>query len=723
LIFVLALALPAAAAIKIKVTTEDAGLKVSPDIGANTLARLPLNTVLQAEAKQGEWYKVLFEITAGNRVVAYIHELLVTPVEEPAPAQNKGAPEKEKPVPAKGPPAKEPPVKEAPAKEIPAKEPPAKDVPVKDVSAKETQAKEAAGKEDRAQAELMAELEVQLERCRSLIRQSGGADEALGLLSPLAARTLRVVDRGRQQQITTEVFFLKGLAFASKGDDASARKEFRNMFEVGDTEARKLTKNVFDARITALLKLAEGEFMGFVTEYAVEIVSDPPGAKVKADGRELGAAPVVYKTQMPKVLIEIEKDGYKPVREDMELSQPSTRKSYRLAPAFFNLAVRSTPPGAKIFLDGKETGSVTNGELLRLPAGPHQVRLVKEFYAEAQAQLDLQDGLPNRVEIVLVVASYASHGVWGGLGSPFFKNPAAIAIDREDRVIVVDESPVKLKIFNRLGEVTGGGGQIALGLSGLVKPAGVASGPGGAIYVTDAESHTILRLDAAGRVQATWGKFGSDQAGLNTPLGLAVDGEGNLYVADSGNGRVKKYAPGGDVLAVWGRPGSDNGQFLAPRAVAVNAKGEVFVLDSRQIQTLSPQGEWIASWGRLGSADGEFRNATGLCVDAAGSIYVADTGNHRIQKFEPSGRLICSWGSNGKDSGLFDLPAGVAVDGGGIVYVVDRNNQRIQLFKAGAGAQGSADPLDGGTRGMLGLPSAAAGATAICFRYTRPPVR
>jgi DNA-binding beta-propeller fold protein YncE len=681
LVFFLGPALSSRAAIRIKVTTDAAPLKVSPDAGANILVRLPLATILQAEAKEGEWYKVLFEITPGNRVVAYLHELLAVPVEEPGAPPDKSVPEGEKPAPAK----------EAPPKEIPAKEAPAKD---------------AADAADRAQAELTAEIEVQLDRCRALIRQGGGADEALNILSPLAARTLRVVDHARQQQITTEVFFLKGLAYASKNDDVSARKEFRNMFEVSDAEARKLAKNIFDARIAALLKLAEGEFMGLVTDYTVEIVSDPPGAKVKADGRDLGAAPAVYKTQTPKVLIELEKDGYKPIREDADLLQPSTRKSYRLAPAFFNLSVRSSPPGAKIFLDGKDTGSVTNGELFRLPAGPHQIRLVKEFYADAQAPLELQEGAgaPNGIDVALVVASYAPHGVWGGLGSPFFKNPAAIAADREGHIIVIDESPVKLKIFNRLGEVTGGGGQIALGLSGLVKPAGVASGPA-AIYVADSESHVILRLDPAGGVQARWGKFGSDQDGLNTPMGLAVDGEGNLFVADTGNGRVKKYGPGGDILAIWGKPGSENGQFLSPRAVAVNAKGEIYVLDSRQVQKLSPRGEWLASWGRPGSGDGEFRNAMGICIDAAGSVYVADTGNHRIQKFEPSGRLICSWGSNGKDSGLFDQPAGAVVDEGGIVYVVDRNNQRIQLFAAGAGALGSAEPQGGGPRAAPDRPS------------------
>lgn len=642
---------PAAGApLKVRVTTQDAGLKAAPDLGSNTLARLPLNTLLQVEDKQGEWYKVIFEAADGKRLTGFIHEMLVTAVEEAVVTS-----------------------------------------PVKD---KEAPAREAAPA-DRAQVELSADLEAQLERCRTLIRQGSSADEALSLLSPLAARTLRIVDRARQQQITTEIFFLKGLALAAKGDDGSARKEFRNMYEVSEAEARTLVRNIFDGRIVALLKQAEAEYFGLVTEYTIEIVSDPAGAKVKADGRDLGGAPVFYKTSGAKVLIELEKEGYKPVREDVTLVQPSTRKSYKLTAAFLGLSVRSVPPGAKVFLDGKDTGQSTNAELDRLPAGPHQVRLVKEFHADVQVQVDLQEGAPNRIEVPLVVSSYAAHGVWGGPGSPFFKNPGAIAIDREERIVVVDESPVKLKIFNRLGEVTGGGGQIALGLAPLAKPAGVAVDGRGHIYVSDAESHSVFQLDATGRVLARWGKFGADAAGLNTPLGLAPDAEGNVYVVDSGNSRIKKYSPSGDVLEIWGKAGSEKGEFVAPRAVALNAGGEIFVLDSRRVQKFSPRGEWLSDWGRLGSADGEFRTPYGLLVDAAGSVFVADSGNHRIQKFDGAGRWICSWGSNGKESGLFDFPVGIAADGAGIVYVVDRNNQRIQLFTAGASALGGASPQDG----------------------------
>jgi DNA-binding beta-propeller fold protein YncE len=668
---------PASAApLKVRVTTQDAGLKAAPDVGSNTLIRLPLDTLLQVEEKQGEWYKVTLEAADGKRLTGYIHELLVTPVEEPV-----------VPPPVK---TKEAPPKEAPPKDVPAKEAPAKEPPVKEAAAKE------AAPADRAQIELVAELEAQLDRCRTLIRQDGSADEALALLSPLAARALRIVDRPRQQQITTEVFFLKGLALAAKGDDGSARKEFRNMYEVSEAEARALVRNIFDGRIVALLKQAEGEYLGFVTEYAIEIISDPAGARVKADGRELGAAPVVYKTSAAKVLVEIDKDGYKPVREDMTLAQPSTRKIFKLEAAFFGLSVRSVPPGARVFLDGKDTGQSTNAELVRLPVGPHQVRLVKEFHADVQVQVDLQEGAPNRIEVLLLVSSYAAHGVWGGPGSPFFKNPAAIAIDKEDRILVVDESPVKLKIFNRLGEVIGGGGQVAVGLAPLAKPAAVAVDGRGHIYVADSESHAVFQLDATGRILARWGKFGADAAGLNTPLGLAVDAENNIYVVDSGNSRIKKYSPSGDVLETWGRAGSGQGEFAAPRAVALNAKGEIFVLDSRRVQKFSPRGEWLSDWGRLGSADGEFRTPYGLLIDAAGSVFVADSGNHRIQKFDGVGRWICSWGSNGKESGLFDFPVGIAMDGAGIVYVVDRNNQRIQLFTAGASAFGGASPLEDG---------------------------
>lgn len=543
---------------------------------------------------------------------------------------------------------------------------------------------------DKAQAGIIADLEIQLEKCRILIREEGKFDEALSLLSPLAARSLRVADRAKQMDLTTEIYLLKGLAQAGRGDEAAARAEFRNMFEVNVEIAKTLTKNIYDPKTVTLLKQAEMDYLGVIMEYTIQVSSLPPGAKVRIDGRDLGLAPVIYKTQSPQARIELEKEGYKPVRDDLVLDRKEVKKEYRLEAGELKLAVRSDPSGAKIFFDGRDMSRVTNAELAEVPPGEHLVRLVKDHYADWEMRVIVKSGIPPDLIIGrLVGVSYASSKTWGDPESSVFIKPAAIAVDKDRRVLVVDESPEKIKILSAAGEIPGGGGAAGIDLKDLVRPAGVATDAQGHIYITDPESHCVWRLDRSAKFEVRWGDFGSGDKEFNTPTGIAIDASGQLYIVDSGNSRVKKYSAQGGFLKAWGKAGGENGSFLSPRAVAVNAAGEVFVLDSERVQRFSSQGVWLGGWGGQGTGEGEFNDPAGLCCDAAGSIYVADTGNHRIQKFDAQGKVICSWGFKGREQGMLDGPCGIAVDDADSVFVVEKDNNRVQVFIIGSSALGA----------------------------------
>jgi len=657
--------------IRVKVITEDANLKETPEIGAKTLAKLPLHTILQVEEKRGEWYKVSLE-REGRRVSGYIHEMLVSVI-----AENEAAP------PAKDARPKTAETKEGAAKAKPVKEPPQG--------------------LDKAQAEILTDLEIQLEKCRILIREEQRFDEALSLLSPLAARSLRITSREKQLEMTSEIFLMKGLAQAGRGDEAAARAEFRNMFEVDVQIAKTLTKNIYDAKIVTLMKQAEMGYLGVILEYSIEISSVPPGAKVRIDGRDLGLAPVTYKTQSSKALVEVEKEGYKPVREELVLGRKDIKKEYRLEAGVLKLAVRSEPSGARIFYDGQDMGQVTSAELAEVLPGEHLIRLVKDYYADWEMRVIIKSGMPpDPISARLVGVSYAPSRTWGDPESSLFVRPAAIAVDKDRRVLVVDESPAKLKILSAAGEFAVSGGAAGIELKDLVRPAGVAADAQGNIFLTDAESHCVWVLNRSSAVELRWGDFGSGDKEFNTPTGIAIDAAGQLYIVDSGNSRIKKHSAQGGFLKAWGKAGAENGAFLSPWAVAVNAAGEVFVLDSERVQRFSPQGVWLGGWGRQGTGEGEFNNPTGLCLDAAGSIYVADTGNHRIQKFDTQGKIICSWGVKGQERGMLEGPCGIAVDEAGSVYVVEKDNNRVQLFVVGSFALGASKPM---TAKMMRQPS------------------
>jgi len=91
--------LPGAETVRLKVTADLANIRESPDIGSAMLLQTPKGALLDAESKQGEWFRVIFENEAGVRLTGYVHESLVTillPAPKPAEMKEpeKGAQEK-----------------------------------------------------------------------------------------------------------------------------------------------------------------------------------------------------------------------------------------------------------------------------------------------------------------------------------------------------------------------------------------------------------------------------------------------------------------------------------------------------------------------------------------------------------------------------------------------------------------------------------------------------
>jgi len=627
-----------AAPVKVKVTVDNASLKATPEIQAKTVAKIPLNTILESEEKQGEWYKVTLD-REGVKMSGYIHEMLVTVVTDEAEAGGAGA--------------------------------------------------GSAG--DKSQDQIVAEISLRIEENRNLVRRDGKYEEALNSLSPLVAKTFNVTDSKRQKELATEIFLLRGMAQAGRGDDLAARKEFRNVFEISPALARNAQK-YFDPKLLVLFQQAEREFLGFIVEFSLAISSDPSGAKIKIDGKQVGVTPEIYKTSNPRVVLEIEKDAYKTIREELQLSQPVEKKDYKLELAGAFVTFNSIPEAAKVYLDGKDTGKATSCQLIVVPFGEHQVKLTKDNYLDLETKFEILEGKSEvTLDLLMVGKAYMFSNKWGDVKSTLFLKPTGIAIDKDNRLLVVDESDVKFKVLGADGGVLASGARGAKEVRDLKGPGGVASDSQGAIYITDTKRDSVLKLDARGNFAGYLGKTNPGDDGFSSPVGIIVDASDNVYIADTGNSRIKKYGPDAKLIKTWGRPGMGNGEFQALKAVAVNPKGQVFALDSQRVQKFSGTGEWLGAWGRVGKKDGEFTTPMGIFVDKTNSVYVADAGSHRLQKFDENGKLICAWGGFGTQNGRLSYPFGVTVGIRGNVYVTDRDNNRVQIFVPGTAALGGSE--------------------------------
>jgi hypothetical protein len=117
---------------------------------------------------------------------------------------------------------------------------------------------------------------------------------------------------------------------------------------------------------------------------ALAIESDPPGANIFVDGRKRGAAPLrvdgleAGRSYAVRATLPGRKD------DDQLISAAVGESMVRLKLMELpgRVAVESDPPGAKLILDGKDTGKVTPAELDLSPGSTAEVTLKKDGFSE-----------------------------------------------------------------------------------------------------------------------------------------------------------------------------------------------------------------------------------------------------------------------------------------------------------------------------------------------------
>ncbi|MFQ6083359.1 MAG: OmpW family outer membrane protein [Candidatus Aminicenantia bacterium] len=77
-----------AADLKVRIIVDKASIRLKPDLTSQIIAQVPLGTILQAERKTGEWYKVnLPPNERGFIVSGYIHQSIVEEIVEKIPEE------------------------------------------------------------------------------------------------------------------------------------------------------------------------------------------------------------------------------------------------------------------------------------------------------------------------------------------------------------------------------------------------------------------------------------------------------------------------------------------------------------------------------------------------------------------------------------------------------------------------------------------------------------
>jgi hypothetical protein len=176
------------------------------------------------------------------------------------------------------------------------------------------------------------------------------------------------------------------------------------------------------------------------------------------------------------------------------------------------------------------------------------------------------------------------------------------------------------------------------------------------VYVFNRGEHPMMVFDRDGSFLRSWGEGTFPRA-----HGLHIDAEDNLYLTDDGGHFVRKCTPEGKVLLELGVPGQP-APFMSGKPfhrcthTALSPKGEIYVSDgygNARVHKYSPDGKLLFSWGEPGSDAGQFNVAHNIATDEEGWVYVADRENHRVQVFDGKGKYETQWNNMHRPCGLY----------------------------------------------------------------------
>jgi len=260
----------------------------------------------------------------------------------------------------------------------------------------------------------------------------------------------------------------------------------------------------------------------------------------------------------------------------------------------------------------------------------------------------------------------------GGSSPGQFNRPVSLAVDSQNRIIVVEQGNSRYQVCDHQGICRAFGG-VGSDPGQFSDPQGVAADGNDRILITESVSGNS-------RIQIC-----DDQGACAVfrPLeanGIAADSEDRMIIAStSGNGVYICLAD--FVCSFFGGPGASAGKFNAPRDVAVDSEDRILVADrdNHRIQVCDYNG-LCEAFGEQGTAVGQFNRPSGVAVDSFGRIIVADRDNHRIQVCNDTGACV-AFGAFGTAPGQFNHPSGIAVDNNNRVVVTEEDGNRIQVLR------------------------------------------
>lgn len=166
--------------------------------------------------------------------------------------------------------------------------------------------------------------------------------------------------------------------------------------------------------------------------------------------------------------------------------------------------------------------------------------------------------------------------------------PGRIAIDRHDRVYVIDRLNRRILVADAAGAVLR---SISVKDEGFYGFNDVRVDDDGNVYALDTLGAMVYVFDNSGNLKMKFsGKDSTDNALFKFPLSLAVSMD-FIYVADAHAGTIFVFDKSGVLHHRIGRKGEREGEFSHPTYLFVDASERIFVIDGNRVQVFKEEKE------------------------------------------------------------------------------------------------------------------------------------
>jgi tripartite motif-containing protein 71 len=206
------------------------------------------------------------------------------------------------------------------------------------------------------------------------------------------------------------------------------------------------------------------------------------------------------------------------------------------------------------------------------------------------------------------------------------------AVDSQGNIFVTETHRVQKfdsngKFLAKFGSDGTGAGQFSLALA-------LAIDKQDRIYVVDITNNDVQVFDDSGKFLLKWGEKGFGDGQFQRPAAVAIDQQGNILVADVDAGRLQKFDSTGKLLS-WAYLGAVQHKVIGPIALAFDDKGQLFVGEyaNGRVSMFDSSGKFLAVWGDTGTYAEQMSESGGLALGKDGSVYVSDAFNHRVLKY------------------------------------------------------------------------------------------